>query len=109
MAERQEPFESSQQSGTDASPGRDRSSGFLAGIVCGALVGAGLALLFAPERGDAIRRRLRRRLSRLGDDAREGMDDVASRARREIFRRRRLREGLESGARKAKLSLRDAP
>lgn len=107
MGEREEPFEGARHNGTDTSP--DGSSGFLAGVVCGALVGASLALLFAPERGDAVRRRLRRRLRRLGGDAREGLDDVTGRARREMLRRRRLREGLERGARKAKLSLRDEP
>jgi hypothetical protein len=63
---------------------------FGTGLLCGFLLGAGLALLFAPERGDRTRRRLRRRLERL----REGSADVISRAdslRRELQRRRESR------------------
>jgi gas vesicle protein len=63
---------------------------FGAGLLCGIVLGAGLALLFAPERGDRTRRRLRRRLQRV----REGTADGISRAdslRRELQRRRESR------------------
>ena len=36
---------------------------FAAGLICGVVLGAGLALLLAPERGVRTRRRLRRRES----------------------------------------------
>ena len=41
---------------------------FAAGLIFGVVLGAGLALLLAPERGDRTRRRLRRRLERLRED-----------------------------------------
>ena len=41
---------------SDSAHGR---AGFVAGIVFGAFLGAGLALLFAPERGGDMRKRLR--------------------------------------------------
>ena len=47
-------------------------AGFLAGIIFGAFLGAGLALLFAPERGgDMRKRRLKLELERLRERARE--------------------------------------
>lgn len=67
-----------------------RLSGFGAGVVFGVLLGAGLALLFAPDRGEKTRSRLRRRLRRLREQAREGMDRAGSRTREDLIRRRRL-------------------
>ena len=81
----------------ESGPGRDREtddtagghglSRFAAGLACGVVLGAGLALLFAPQRGDHTRRRLQRRLERL----REHTADSITRAdalRRELRRRR---------------------
>jgi gas vesicle protein len=42
---------------------------FAAGLVVGALLGAGLALLLAPDRGSRTRRSLSRRLRRLREEA----------------------------------------
>jgi hypothetical protein len=70
--------------------------GFAAGLVFGAVLGVGLALLFAPDRGDRTRRRLRKRLARLREHAAEGLERAGKRTRRELARRRRLvDEGLE--------------
>jgi hypothetical protein len=55
--------------------------GFAAGVVFGALLGAGIALMFAPERGDKTRRRLRRRLQRLREEAAEGLQRAGRRTR----------------------------
>lgn len=63
--------------------------GFAAGMVFGALLGAGLALMFAPERGDKTRRRLRRRLERLRENTAEGLERTGALTRRELLRRRR--------------------
>ncbi len=63
--------------------------GFIGGLVLGALIGAGVALLVAPERGDITRRRLRTKLRDVGDDAREQLDDFRSDAERELRRHRR--------------------
>jgi gas vesicle protein len=63
-------------------------AGFVTGLVVGALVGAGVALLFAPARGDRVRRRLGRGARALRERARDELEDAARRARREIARRR---------------------
>jgi gas vesicle protein len=67
---------------------------FAAGIIIGAVLGAGIALLFAPERGDRTRRRLGRGLRRLREEGRERLEDASREARRELARRRRKLERL---------------
>lgn len=57
------------------------AKGFAVGLVLGALIGAGMALLFAPQSGEDTRRLLRRRAKRLARDAREGYDDLKDKAR----------------------------
>ena len=50
----------------------------------GALLGRGLALIFAPDRGEKTRRQLKRGLKRLRDETEDGLDRAgASRARAE--------------------------
>jgi hypothetical protein len=66
--------------------------GFLAGVVLGVLLGAGTALLLAPESGDVVRGRISRRVRRLRRDAEERMDD--------------LRDDAEHGLRRARRKLR---
>jgi hypothetical protein len=63
--------------------------GFVAGVLFGALVGAGVALLVAPDRGEAVRKRLGRGFRDLQDDARDQMDDWRGEARREVRKQRR--------------------
>ncbi len=83
-----------------------RTAGFMAGILFGAFLGAGLALLFAPERGDKTRGRLRRRMRSLRDDAREGIDRAGSRTRDELRRRqRRIRAELQRARERAQNAL----
>jgi hypothetical protein len=65
--------------------------GFAAGVVFGAVLGAGIALMFAPERGDKTRRRLRRRLEWLREDTADGIERAGALTRRELLRRRRAR------------------
>jgi len=82
--------------------GRNHSEGsaasLLAGITIGALVGAGIALLFAPQSGEDTRRDLSRRARTIRDDAADRLDDASTRAKREFNRRRRrLRERIEDG------------
>ena len=61
----------------------DRGSGssFAAGLLLGALVGAGVALLFAPQSGEQTRRLLRRRARKLAADAQDRFDDIKERIR----------------------------
>ena len=58
--------------------------GFMAGLAVGALVGAGLALLWAPEPGTKLRRRLRRKLHNLGNEAADGWDDTREQIRKRL-------------------------
>ena len=66
--------------------------GFLGGLVLGALIGAGVALLVAPERGEATRRRLRRQWRKARHQARRGIRDMKHELGREAQRRRRWLE-----------------
>lgn len=54
---------------------------FAAGLVIGGLIGAGIALLFAPQSGVETRRVIRRKAKRLVDDAQDRFDEVKDRAR----------------------------
>ncbi|MGD8726346.1 MAG: YtxH domain-containing protein [Gemmatimonadales bacterium] len=63
--------------------------GFIGGLMLGALIGAGVALLLAPERGYVTRRRIRTRLEDARDDAKDQLDDWRGSAEREIKRGRR--------------------
>ena len=74
------------------------SGGMLAGIVIGALLGAGIALLAAPRSGEESRRYLSKRARSVRDDAVDRFDDASRRARRELQRRRRrMQTQLEDG------------
>jgi gas vesicle protein len=78
-------------------------AGFLVGVIFGAFLGAGIALVLAPERGDKTRRRLRRRMQLLGEGALDSLDQASSRTRKELSRRkRRLRAELERIRERAK-------
>jgi gas vesicle protein len=81
-------------------------AGFTAGLLMGVVLGAAIALLFAPEQGQKTRGRLRRRVRSLGEDAWEGIDKAGARTRKELIRRkRRLREELERVKERAKDAL----
>jgi gas vesicle protein len=88
---------------TDSSKG---PGGFAAGLLFGVVLGAGLALLFAPEQGQKTRGRLRRGMRSLGEEAREGIDRAGARTRKELLRqKRRLRAELERVKERAKDAL----
>jgi gas vesicle protein len=83
-----------------------RPTGFSAGIIVGVILGAGIALLFAPERGQKTRKHLRKRVRSLGEDALEGIERAGSQTRKELLRRRRrLRAELERVRERAKDAL----
>ena len=83
---------------------------FVAGVVVGALVGAGIALLVAPTKGSALRRRLGRRARTLGERARDGLEEAAHQTRRDLARRRRgLQARLNELADDTRESLADLP
>lgn len=60
---------------------------FLTGLGIGALLGAAVALLYAPESGDITRRRLRRQFKTIQEDAADEWRDRTRHARRELRRR----------------------
>src|SRR4051812_897214 len=81
---------------TTETPGRSGTLSFMAGMVLGALVGAGVALLMAPERGAVTRRRLKKFVSRMGKDAKDKVEDWRDDVKAELSRRRRqIREQIE--------------
>jgi gas vesicle protein len=84
-------------------------AGFMAGLVFGAVLGAGLALVLAPDRGEKTRGRLRRRMRSLRDDAWDSIDQAGTRTKKELSRRkRRLRAELERIRQRAKERAREA-
>ncbi len=80
---------------------RDGGSGgirtFAAGLLIGALVGAGVALLVAPQSGEETRRALARRARRLAEDAHDRYDDVRHQLRRAREQRRRGSDDASAG------------
>ena len=54
---------------------------FAAGLLIGALLGAGVALLFAPQSGAETRRMIRKKTKRLAASAEDRFDDVKDRIR----------------------------
>lgn len=73
-----------------------RARTFLAGLAIGALVGAGVALLFAPQSGEETRHAVSRKAKRLARDARDRYDVMREKVRR--ARRERHEEADEAGA-----------
>lgn len=55
---------------------------FAVGLLLGALVGAGVALLFAPQSGEETRRLIRRRTKRLARDAEDKLEDFKDNVKR---------------------------
>ena len=77
---------------------------FIAGIALGTLIGAGVALLIAPQSGERTRRRIVRAAEDIGDTTRDrfedASDDVKRRARRAIRAAERRRDDLRDGIRR---------
>ena len=73
-----------------------RARTFLAGLAIGALVGAGVALLFAPQSGLETRHAVARRAKHLAREARDRYDDVKDKVRR--ARREKGRAGEDDAA-----------
>jgi gas vesicle protein len=90
----------------DANASDRGPAGFVAGVLFGAFLGAAFAVLFAPDRGDKTRGRVRRRMQSLREDALEGIDRASSRTRKELLRRkRRFQAELERARERAEEAL----
>lgn len=74
-----------------AGPSARRNGTLAAGVAIGVLVGVGLALLLAPERGVDMRRRLRRRAHRLGLRGRDVWDELDLQFKRAKLKARQAR------------------
>jgi gas vesicle protein len=73
-----------------------RRAGFVSGLMLGILIGAGFALLFAPEQGSKTRGRLKQQMRSLQEEAGEALDRAGTRTRKELLRRqRRLKAELK--------------
>ena len=83
-------------------------AGVAVGLMVGAVLGAGVALLYAPERGDKTRRQLKRRIQKLRDEAESGLDRAGARAARVRDELNRRRRKLEAGIERAADEMRDA-
>ena len=70
---------------------------FGAGLLIGALVGAGIALLVAPSSGEETRRLISRRARRLAADARERYEEARHQLRQARARRRGERDDASAG------------
>lgn len=81
---------------------RGRTIAFGAGIAVGALIGAGLALLLAPQSGEATRTLITRGVRRVPDHLRDSWDDLGDELRYALRRRgKRMRRGVRSARWKA--------
>jgi len=71
--------------------------GFIGGLMLGAVIGAGIALLVAPERGDVTRRRIRARIDDFRDDARDHLGELRDEAGHQLRRgRRKIKRRLKA-------------
>jgi gas vesicle protein len=83
MSEREsEPLDADEHEEDDVRHEDHRARTFLAGLAIGALVGAGVALLFAPQSGEETRHAVARKAKHLARDARDRYDDVKEKVRR---------------------------
>jgi len=71
----------------DDGAGRSAVAAFVVGLLVGGVVGAGVMLFAAPERGSVTRRRVRQRIEDISDDA---SDELTK-------QRRRLQKRLKRG------------
>ena len=90
----------------DAANGDDhsRTLAFGAGIAVGALLGAGIALLLAPQSGKATRAYIARGARRIPDRARDSWDDLGDELRLAL---RRRTKGMRRGMRNARWAAAD--
>lgn len=78
----------------------ERSSGGLGGFLLGLLVGAGAALLFAPQSGEETRRVIKDRSRQLRDDAQAKAEEWREQVEEGYGRARdRLEEGFDAARR----------
>ena len=91
----------------DDAHGRDSGSTFLIGFIAGSMLGAGLALLFAPKPGDETRREVAERAQRVRDKAREGLGTASDRVTHFAERGKAIYQTAAEKAREAAQAVRE--
>lgn len=87
--------------------GRDSGSTFLVGFIAGSMLGAGLALLFAPRAGDETRREVAERAQRVREKAREGIGSASERVTHFAERGKAMYQTAAEKAREAAQAVRE--
>jgi gas vesicle protein len=83
---------------------REERTPGLAWFVAGAVIGAGVALLFAPQSGAETRRQLKRKARHLRQVAEDGLEDLGERFEEG---KERLRETVREGAHRVRERVQD--
>ena len=93
----------------DDANGRNNNSGatFLIGFIAGSMLGAGLALLYAPKPGDEIRREMAERAQRASEKARAGLGTASDRVAHFAERGKAIYETAAEKAREAAKAVRE--
>lgn len=87
------------ETGEEKEPRGWNTTSFIAGIVVGAAVGAGVALLLAPNSGEDTRRAIRKRVKGLSRDAADGFVTAREEVRKRLKEKKAvLREKMEEMA-----------
>lgn len=87
----------------------DRNGGatFLIGFIAGSMLGAGLALLFAPRPGDQTRREVAERAQRVRERARDGLGTASERVTHFAERGKAMYQTAAEKAREAAQAVRE--
>jgi len=87
--------------------GRNGGATFLIGFIAGSMLGAGLALLFAPKAGDETRREVAERAQRVREKAREGLGTASDRVTHFAERGKAMVQTAAEKAREAAQAVRE--
>lgn len=87
--------------------GRNSGPTFLIGFIAGSMLGAGLALLFAPRPGDETRREVAERAQRVKEKAREGLGSASDRVTQFAERGKAIYQTAAEKAREAAQAVRE--
>ncbi len=86
---------------------RHGSGNFLVGFIAGSMLGAGLALLFAPRPGEDTRREVSERAQRVREKAREGIGTASDRVTHFAERGKVMYQNAAEKAREAAQAVRE--
>jgi gas vesicle protein len=86
---------------------RNSGATFLIGFIAGSMLGAGLALLFAPKAGDETRREVAEQAQRVREKAREGLGSASDRVAQFAERGKAMYQTAADKAREAAQAVRE--